>query len=419
MEAYEYVRGDRLRDDIETVASFSRSDGEERERSALTGTQSNREAREYFVRRLHDIGLSVDIDAVGNIKGRWVPDGVDPTAPAVAAGSHLDSVVQGGIFDGVLGVFAAVEAVRAMQEAELRLHRPIEVVSFTEEEGSSFSAGLLGSSVAVGDRSVDDALGLTDANGLSLESELERIGFRGDGRLDASAWDAWLEVHVEQGKRLESSGVPVGIVTDIAGTTRCRIVVQGEANHAGTTSMNERTDALVASSEIVLALERIARSILDEASRSVVGTIGQFDVEPNAINVIPGRVECWMDVRDVDTRVIRRIVDEVRARLEEIERERGVTTTVECPYSVAPISLSDRCQTVLHEAVHTVGAASIDLHSGAGHDTMKVATVTDAGMIFAPSRNGISHSPGEFTDFSDCATVTEVLTEGLVSLAMN
>jgi N-carbamoyl-L-amino-acid hydrolase len=412
------VDEDRLRDDIETNGEYGAvSVTEGHGRTVLPGTEANRRVREYFVERLEDAGLDVRTDSVGNVAGRWVPDGADPDVAAVAAGSHLDSVPEGGIFDGVLGVYGALEAVRALQESDADLDRPVEVVCFTEEEGTRFSSGVLGSAVATGQRSVEDALALEDHDGVSLDDALNEIGAKGSGQLDASAWDSWLEVHVEQSKRLENANVPVGIVTSITGTIRCSVEIDGEANHAGCAAMKDRTDALAAASELVLDVEQATEDVVAEKGDSVVGTVGQLDVNPNAVNVVPGRAELGIDIRDVDYESMETIVGEVEASLARLEAERGVDTTFERPYDIAPIDMSDRCTSALDEAAAESGVSTMELHSGAGHDTMHVAKVTDSGMIFAPSRDGISHNPLEWTDWESCATATRVLTGGIARLA--
>ncbi|WP_327053454.1 Zn-dependent hydrolase [Halomicrococcus gelatinilyticus] len=408
------VDGARLREDVEANAEFGALDGEGNGRTVLTGTEPNRAAREQLVDRFEDAGLDVRVDAVGNVAGRWTPPSADPDAAPVAAGSHLDSVPAGGIFDGPLGVYAALEAVRAMQDADLAPDRPVEVVSFTEEEGQRFADGLLGSSVAVGERSVADALALEDDEGTALASALESIGFRGEGRLDASEWDAWLELHVEQSERLERAGVPVGVVTTITGITHCDVTVRGKANHAGATPMDERRDALVAASEFVTAVERAANEV---DSETAVGTVGSLDVRPNATNVVPGRVEMGVDVRDVDYDAMNEIVDRAADALARLEDERGVETHLEREFDLRPTAMSERVREAATAAAESAGIETLALHSGAAHDTMHVANVTDAGLLFAPSEDGISHNPAEWTDWDDCATATRVLAGALADLA--
>jgi N-carbamoyl-L-amino-acid hydrolase len=411
------VKRDRLRADIETNAEFGAIDTDAgRGRTVLTGTEANRRAREYFLDRLEDAGLDVRVDRVGNIVGRWTPDSADASLAPVGAGSHLDSVPAGGIFDGPLGVYAALESVRAMQDAGLEPDRPIEVVSFTEEEGQQFAGGLLGSSVAVGDRSAEEALTLENDAGTSLESALDSIGFSGEGTLDASSWDAWLELHIEQSDRLETAGVPVGVVTTVTGITHCAVTIRGEANHAGATPMDDRTDALAAASEFVLDVEAAATEVVANTSETAVGTVGHVDVEPNATNVVPGEVTLGVDIRDIDYAVMNTLVDEVGRSLERLERERGVRTAFDRSLDLEPTPMSDRVRQAVHDAGERTSVATIDLHSGAAHDTQRVADVTDAALLFAPSRDGISHSPQEWTDWEDCAAATRVLASTLATL---
>ncbi|WP_255194323.1 Zn-dependent hydrolase [Natronobeatus ordinarius] len=408
----------RLREDIEANARFGAlSDVDGHGRTVLAGTEPNGRARDRLVTRLTEVGLEVTVDAVGNVVGRWIPDGADPSAPAVATGSHLDSVPSGGIFDGPLGVYGGLEAVRALQEADRDLRRPIEVVCFTEEEGQRFGNGLLGSSVATGRRSVSDALALEDDDGATLEEALEHIGFRGEGRLDASEWEAWLELHPEQGTILERRGAPAGIVSTITGITHCYLEVVGDADHAGSTPMDDRTDALAAASEIVLDLESAADRVTAEESPSAVGTVGKAVVSPNATNVIPGAVRLGVDIRDVAVSSMETLVAELEASADRVERERTVDVTITRPYDISPESMAERCQSALASAGESLGVETISMHSGAAHDTMNVARVTDAGLLFAPSRDGISHNPREWTDWADCTAATNVLADALGRLA--
>ncbi|PSQ03874.1 Zn-dependent hydrolase [Halobacteriales archaeon QS_6_71_20] len=412
------IDADRLRADIEETAAFGETDAAEgRGRTVLTGTEANRQAREYLVDRMEGAGLDVTVDAVGNVAGTWTPDGADPDAAPVAAGSHLDSVPEGGIFDGPLGVYAALEAVRAMQEADVSLDRPVAVVSFTEEEGQRFADGLLGSSVAAGDRAVEEALALTADDGVTLEAALSGIGFRGEGCLDAAEWDAWYELHIEQDTTLSEADVPVGVVTTITGITHLDVEIRGEANHAGATHMRDRTDALAAAAELVLDVEAAAEDVVETASDSAVGTVGSLDVTPNATNVVPGRVGAGVDVRDVTYDSMEAVVDAVRDTLDRIETERGVETEFARPFDLRPTPMSERLRETAHRAGGEAGLDTLDLHSGAAHDTMHVADVTDASLLFAPSREGISHNPREWTDWDDCAAATRVMAGAIADAA--
>ncbi|MFC7078389.1 Zn-dependent hydrolase [Haloarcula halophila] len=411
------INQQRLRSDIESNAEFGAVPTEEgRGRTVLTGSEADRRAREFLCERLRDAGLTISIDGVGNIVGRWTAESADPGAAPVATGSHLDSVPEGGIFDGPLGVYAGLESVRTMQDAGIEPARPIEVVCFTEEEGQRFDGGLIGSAVAAGDMSLDEALAIEDADGVPLGDALADIGYRGEGRVDAGAWDAWIELHIEQSERLVTENAAAGVVTSIVGLSRCQVEITGEADHAGSTLMRDRADALTAASEFVLDVETVTTERCD-ASETAVATVGKLDVSPNAPNVIPGTVSLTLDVRDVEYDSIDHIIDEARERLGAIEDERPVRTSIERPWDRSPIEMSARCRDALHAAGERANLRTLDLHSGAAHDTMHVANVTDAALLFAPSHDGISHNPLEWTDWDDCADATRVLAGALAELA--
>ncbi|MWV64588.1 hydantoinase/carbamoylase family amidase [Halorubrum sp. JWXQ-INN 858] len=414
------VDADRLRADIEGNAAFGAIDDGDPDthgRTNRTGTEANRLARDRLVERFEDAGLDVTVDAVGNLVGTWTPESAEPDAAPVASGSHLDSVPEGGIFDGPLGVYAALESVRAMQDAGIEPDRPVLVVSFTEEEGGTFGNGMLGSAVATGTTDLEEALALTNDGGETLGDALSRIGYDGEGTIDPAGWDGFYELHVEQDTTLEDRGADLGVVTTITGITHCHATVEGEANHAGATAMDERTDALAAASEFVLDVERAANDVVASSSESAVGTVGSLSVAPNATNVVPGRVEAGIDVRDVEYESMETIVAAARESLARVERERGVETTFERPFDVLPTPMSDRLRDAAHAAADGAGRTAIDLHSGAAHDAMRVARVTDASLLFAPSRDGISHNPREWTDWADCAAATEVLAGAIARAA--
>jgi N-carbamoyl-L-amino-acid hydrolase len=416
--AMQTVSESRLREDLEANAEFGAIEADAgRGRTNLAGTEANRRAREHLVERMAAAGLDVRVDGVGNVAGTWVPEGVDPDAAPVAAGSHLDSVPEGGIFDGPLGVYAALEAVRAMQDGGFAPSRPVTVVSFTEEEGGRFSSGLLGSSVATGRRDAEDALMARDDDGTSLREALASIDFLGEDTLDAASWDAWLELHVEQDTELESAGAGVGVVTTITGIAHYEATVAGEADHAGATPMTERSDALAAAAEFVSDVERAARETVATDSETAVATVGSIEASPNATNVVPGRVEMGVDVRDVAADSIDAIADRATKSLARIESQRPVNTGFRRQMRVDPAPMSDRVRAAAHAAAEKYGVAALDLPSGAAHDTMHVSRVTDAGLLFAPSEDGISHNPAEWTDWADCAAATRVLAGAMAGLA--
>ena len=408
----------RLRETIETNAEFGSLDTTDgRGRTVLTGSDADKQAREYFVERLRSLDFDVRIDPVGNIAGRFTPESADPDAPPVAAGSHLDSVPQGGIFDGPLGVYAALEAVRAIRASSLEPKRPLEVVSFTEEEGTRFGVGLLGSSVATGALSAEEALALEDTDGKTLKSHLDTTGFRGDARLDASSWDSWLELHIEQSTELETAGRQAGVVTAITGLRQYAVELVGSADHAGGTRMDQRADALVAASAFIRDMNRAAEEAAVSGDDFAVATVGSIEAEPNATNVVPGRVELGLDIRDVDERVIDSLVDRATKSLARIEHSHNVDTTLTEQHATPPAEMSHRCRQALSRAGSHHEIPTMELPSGGGHDTMNVARVTDAGLLFAPSAGGISHSPEEWTAWDDCGACTQVLATAMAELA--
>ena len=411
------IDAERLRADIEANARFGAVGATAgKGRTVLTGSEADEQVRERFVERLTAAGLTVRVDAVGNIVGRWTPPDCDPDAAAVAVGSHLDSVPRGGIFDGPLGTYAALESVRTMQAADVTLDHPIEVVCFTEEEGARFGVGTLGSSVATGQRTASSALSLTDDDGVSLETHLEDIGFVGEDAIDASSWDSWVELHIEQGTKLTSNNAGVGIVDSVTGITNCEVTITGEADHAGSTPMDGRTDAAAAAAEFVLDVEQAGREYA-ATSDAAVATAGKGTLDPNARNIVPERVDLQLDIRDVDHERMTQMVDHCQDSLSRLEETRGVETTLERYRDSEPTHCSERFLRAADTAATDAGVEAIELSSGAMHDTANVATVTDAGLLFAPSEGGYSHSPREWTDWDDCAVATAVLAETVRSLA--
>jgi N-carbamoyl-L-amino-acid hydrolase len=410
------VSQQRLREDIETNGEFGAVDVEEGYgRTVLTGSEADRRAREYFVKQMEDIGIDVRVDPVGNICGRWTPETADPDAAPVAVGSHLDSVPEGGIFDGPLGVYGGLEVIRAIRESDAEPTRPLEVVAFTEEEGGRFDVGLLGSAVATGQRSVDEALALTD-DGTTLETYLDSISFRGEDELVPESWDAFFEIHIEQGRRLEVADVPAGVVTAINGLTNCEVHIEGRADHASIL-MDERVDAMAAASEFVRDVEAAAQELTLTDSDTAVATVGKVNMEPNARNVVPATVRLRTDFRDVKYESMNEIVDRAHKSLARIECNRDVETMIDRYRDQEPTPMSDRCRTALEEGAERANIETMDLHSGGGHDTINIATVTDVALLFAPCRDGISHNPLEWTDWDDAAETTCVLAEAVCDLA--
>lgn len=366
--------------------------------------------------RLVELGATVRRDAIGNLIARW--PGADDTLPAVACGSHLDSVPQGGRYDGVAGVLAALAALRALKAHGLSTRHPIEVIVFVSEESSRFGVATLGSKAMTGQADVARWADLKDFAGISLPEALAQAGVNlaqvPQARRRPEEFKAFLELHIEQGRVLEETGNKIGIVTAIAAPSRLRVTFTGRADHSGATPMGLRRDALTAAAELVLAVERHGRA---ESPHQSVATVGVLKVEPGAMNVIPGRSVLGIDIRGIDKDSIGRLVAGIRADIAEIARRRRLTVQVEDLTAEDPVPLDPGIITTLENVCRRLGVPYMLMPSGAGHDAMNMARLTPTGMIFIPCREGISHNPAEEASIDDLACGAEVLLAALLALA--
>ncbi|HEY3069301.1 MAG TPA: Zn-dependent hydrolase [Gaiellaceae bacterium] len=354
-------------------------------------------ANEWLVERLQGLGLATEIDPAGNVFGRWD----EGEGSAVLVGSHLDTVPRGGRFDGALGVLAALEAVRSLRDDGVSLRRPLWVVSFNDEEGSRFQTGMLGSRAFVGDLDLDDwrERGVADA--------MKEAGFDFERLPEARGVDevgAYLELHIEQGPVLEEEGVDLGIVTGIAGMLGFRVRLTGEANHAGTTPMASRRDALAGAARVVLVLREEARTRGD-----MTANVGVLTIEPGGFNVIPGAAEFTIDARAGDAATFARVDRFVRDTLERVAAEEQLGIEVAETHRKPPTPLDPGLQDLLERAAADEAASVRRMPSGAGHDAMVLAKRVPAAMLFVPSRGGISHSPDEYTPPEQCELGARVL----------
>jgi allantoate deiminase len=352
-------------------------------------------------------GAKVRRDGAANLFARFPGMG-----EAILVGSHLDSVPEGGRFDGALGVLCAVEAVESLVDAGVKVRRPIEVVAWADEEGARFGVGLFGSTAAFG-RLARGVADRRDRDGISIADALRALGEQGDptaARRDPKDLAAYLELHIEQGPRLEKAGLPLGVVSDIVGIYHARVAIRGRADHAGATVMTARADALAAASEIVLAVERIARGRPDS-----VGTVGEIAVRPGAKNVVPGECIFSLDLRaarDHDG-LVRDVLDAVT----RIASARGVDASVDDLARVPVTPLDPKIRDVLQRATRSVGVEAPLLVSGAGHDAQNPAlSGVPTGMIFVRSTGG-SHTPREFASIDDAALGAQALANAIKELA--
>ena len=376
-------------------------------------------SRQFLIHQMRQIGLQVHIDRIGNIFGKL--DGRNPKAPAVLTGSHLDTVVHGGKFDGTMGVIAALEAVRTLSERNVPLLSPVEVVCFVGEESSRFGFSTLGSSLVAGEVHANDLANASDAQGAKLEDILAALGIHRNNlkslRRDRSSLKAYLELHIEQGPILEALKKPIGIVTSIAAPTRFKVVITGQADHSGTTPMEMRKDALVAAAELTVAIEKICSRYSRMDKGRVVGTVGALKIEPGVINAVPGKAELSVDIRSITAKAKNRVVRLVEAKIREIELRREIRLDILPIRKEDPVPLNHRLVHLLKECCEARDVSYEIMPSGAGHDAMQMAKVTPAGMLFIPSRRGISHNPLEWSDPEDISLGAQLLLDAIIRAA--
>ena len=380
------------------------------------GSLANKILRDFTVQCMQTAGLSVRIDRVGNIFGR--KDGSMNHEKAVMVGSHLDSVMNGGHLDGALGVFAGIEAVRRLCDEDFQNQRPIEVVAFTGEEGSAFVVGaMLGSAFLAGKMTADEALSTKNTHGRTLQEVLTENGYQGDFEYCSDDIDAFMELHIEQGPVLDTENIPVGIVEHITGITWLKSIITGIGNHAGTTPMHLRQDALVAAADAVRFLDRRALEMAQSQHSPIVGTTGHLSVYPNNMNVIPGMVKLGFDIRSTSLKSMQCLTDETISFLNGLKQEKGMDVHMESPDTQAPVKLSDEIVRTIEKAAVQTGIRFKRMASGAGHDTQNMASIARTGMIFVPSVKGISHSPMEWTEWDDIEKGVSVLIGALKYLS--
>lgn len=405
------VDGERLWRRISELGEIGHQESDGVTRLSLTDEE--RAAKDRVAVYMEEAGLSVREDAAGNLFGRR--EGRNPDAPAVLVGSHVDSVYDGGNFDGPLGVLAGIEVVQTMEEGVIQTENPVEVVAFTDEEGARFSFGMIGSRALAGRLSPED-LDHEDENGVSIANAMRDYGLDpgriGEAARPSGSVAAYVELHIEQGRVLENEGLPVGVVTGIAAPVWRRLVFTGETGHAGTTPMELRRDALAAAAEVMAVIEAEA-----SATGSSVATVGQLGVEPGGINIIPGRVELSLDLRDIDEGTRDLVEERILQRAREVCGKRGVGFETEVLQRMAPASCSQTVRGAVEDACEKLGIGPYTLASGAAHDGMQLVGLCPVGMIFIRSKNGVSHSPDEWSSKEDCEVGANVLYHTVLTLA--
>ena len=380
--------------------------------SRLPFSPEERSAHDLVAGWMTDLGMTVRTDSFGNTIGAL--PGADPTRPAIAFGSHLDSVPHGGRFDGAVGVLGALEVIRMFADAGVTTAHPLTVIAFASEEGARFGEPCLGSKAVAGVLQESDAERLQDAAGVTLAQAMRGLGFDPlalpQARWRANTLAAFLELHIEQSRSLDEAAERIGLVDAIAGNTRIRVMIKGRQDHSGGTPMSQRQDALAAAAEVILAAESIAN---EPRRRATVATVGRLHVYPNSITTIPGDVEFYLDVRDVDSDRQRLTTQEIVSRAEGTAARRGLRCQWEVVSDTSPVVLPKWLRDLTTTAVKRIGVPYSVTTSGAGHDAGILSRLIPSAMLFVPSRDGLSHCPEEWTSMEDIAVGAQALAESI------
>jgi N-carbamoyl-L-amino-acid hydrolase len=381
------IDGDRLWQSLMEMAKIG--PGVKGGNCRLALTDDDREGRDLFVAWCEAAGCTVTVDAIGNIFARRA--GRDDTLAPVVTGSHLDTQPTGGRFDGVFGVLAGLEVIRSLNDLGVETERSIEVVCWTNEEGSRFAPAMIASGVFGGQFTLEHALSRTDTDGLTMGAELDRIGYAGDLPVGERDLHAYFEAHIEQGPILEDEEIEIGVVTGAQGQRWYEITLTGQESHAGTTPMERRKDALLGAARIVERVNRVGGDFAPDART----TVGMIDSYPNSRNVIPGRVFLTVDFRHPDDDTLTQMDAALRAGVAEIAGGISLELEIEQIFYIAPVPFEDSCVAAVRNAASERGMSSRDIISGAGHDACNVAAVAPTAMIFIPCIDGISHNEDE------------------------
>ena len=406
------VQVSRIQKDLEDLNEFTATPGQGTTR--LSYSPEVAKARPFIKEIMEKAGLTVRQDALGNIFVRFSTPETDHK-PIVLVGSHYYSVPNGGIVDGPAGIMAGLEVARLFQDQGLVPQYPLEIVAMVEEEGTSFNSGLLASRALCGLLKYEDLLNLKDQQGLSAAEHIKNAGFQPEEveklAYPPNALKAFLELHIEQGPILEDLKKDIGIVDVIVGISQLQVVIQGKAGHAGTTPMGMRSDALLSASRVITMVEQIAT----QAGEYCVATVGRLNVYPNGANVIPDKVTFTVDIRSKFKDKLDSMIAAVKEAI-HAESHHGIIVQEHLTLYVEPTELSTRIVNNFREQSQSLGISEEPMVSGAGHDAMIFARVTDVGLIFVPSKDGISHHPAEWTEYSEIAKGVEVLFETVKAL---
>jgi beta-ureidopropionase / N-carbamoyl-L-amino-acid hydrolase len=402
-----HINAKRMEDRISALSQFGKNP--EGGVSRVAFSDADVQGRSYIQTLMKEAGLQVRIDTAGNIIGR--KEGSNPSLPPILFGSHIDSVPGGGNYDGDVGVIAAIECMQVLKETNQTTQHPLEVIVFSDEEG-----GLVGSRSMAGEFP-ESAMEIKSHSGKAIRDGVRAIGGDPDRIHEAQrskdSITAFLELHIEQGGILEKEKINIGVVEGIVGINWWDVTIQGFANHAGTTPMNQRKDALLAAAKLIIAANEVAISIPGRQ----VATVGRIKAEPGAPNVIPGKVVMSLEIRDLSSDKIQMVYEKIQEKAKQIEQESGTEIQFNALDTTAVPALSDeRIRKIISESAQELGFTYKLMPSGAGHDAQDIARIAPMGMIFVPSVGGISHSPKEFTRTEDMANGAAVLLRSILKI---
>ncbi|PKR77870.1 Zn-dependent hydrolase [Halalkalibacillus sediminis] len=400
---------ERMLKELNLVESMDQPNGFTR----LSYSEGEDRSIEVFKKEAESLGLQVSEDSAGNVIARW--EGKRKDAPIVATGSHLDTVSQGGGYDGVAGIISSLGGVKQLMEEGFEPDCPIEVLNFRSEESSRFGVSTIGSKAMSG--KLDLSIGkVEDAEGITIKEAAESRGYVWESFIEADKKEdikSFVELHIEQGMNIEENEKDFGVVRSVACPVRLKVTIEGKASHTGTTPMNRRQDALVAVAPLVSFVSQKAGSIAGDEGEQLVATVSTIDLVPNSMNVIPGKVELGVDIRSVDDSLKHEIKKQIEDKCREIEDQHKVAISTEVLVDNDSIDLDEGVQSRLMEAGEASGLEGLMMNSGAGHDVMNMQAKCPSGLIFIPCKDGLSHHPGEFASLEDIQKGMHVLTNFL------
>ena len=402
------INAERLLTSLQALGQIGALPGGGVNRLALSDADG--QGRDWTVARMRELGMQVTVDAIGNIVGLF--PGSDDLRP-VMIGSHIDTVRTGGLYDGNYGVLSGLEVIATLREAGIQPRRPLAVAVFTNEEGARFQPDMMGSLVYVGGLPLQEALSTCDAEGVSVQTELQRIGYQGDAPVGAPVVDSYVELHIEQGPVLEQMGLQIGVVEGVQGISWTEFTVQGQSNHAGTTPMALRHDAALVAAQVAVFVRELSARL----GGRQLATVGALRLGPNLVNVIAQQAVFTVDLRNTDSAALAQAERELHAYVQQAAQAEGVHISHRTLARFEPVAFDPMVVNLVEQQTQALGCSYQRMPSGAGHDAQMLARICPSAMIFVPSVGGLSHNVREHTEPADLQRGAQVLLQVVLALA--